>query len=93
MMPAEIHTLSRFRRLRSLAFTVAVVAALAAVYAVVQIHQDNIALRAEVRTMKARGCPGRLQGKSLAGNVWQEVDLTRPKFSTLRCYYAKGVKS
>lgn len=93
MLPVEVHHCSRFPRLRSWAFTVAVVAALVAAYAAVQYHDDNVAQRAELQTLKARGCPGRMQGKILAGNVYQEIDLSRPRFSTLRCYYKVGITS
>lgn len=81
------------RRLVSWGAAVLAVATLLGIYAVVQMYQDSIGLRAEIATMKARGCPSRLQGKVLAGNVWQEVDLLRPRYSSLRCYYSKGVKS
>ncbi|MCR4302117.1 MAG: hypothetical protein NUV51_10940 [Sulfuricaulis sp.] len=88
----EIHrTISH--RLQSWAFAVAVVAAVLGVYIVARIYEDNIALRAEIDAMKARGCPSRLQGQPFAGNHYQEIDLMRPRFSKLSCYYSKGVKS
>ena len=93
MLPVEIHQLTRFHRLKSAAFPVAVVVALAAVYVGVQLYTDNVNLRAEAQAMKSRGCPSRLQGKPFAGNDYKEVDLMRPRYSTLTCLYRSGVKS
>jgi hypothetical protein len=92
MIPLELHPPIR-ETLKNWGAGVILVAVLLGVYAGVQLYEDNVILRAQVQTMKARGCPGRLQGKILAGDVWQDVDLSRPKFSTLRCYYQAGVRS
>jgi len=72
---------------------VVAVVALVAVYALVQYHDDNVALRAEVQAMKSRGCPASVQGRPFIGARYNEIDLSRPRYSTLACYYKAGVQS
>lgn len=78
-------------RLQSWALIVAVAAGSVAVYAAVRTHSEAVALRAEVNAANVRGCPGRMQGKAFAGSRWLAADPARPKFSTLQCYYQRGV--
>jgi len=89
----EVHYTTRFSGLRAALLPVAAVVALVAVYALVQYHDDNVALRAEVQAAKARGCPATMQGRPFIGSRYSEIDLSRPRYSTLACYYKAGVKS
>ena len=79
--------------LQSWAIAILAVAVMLGGYSIVQMYRENLEVRAEIASMKARGCPAKVQGKLFAGSNYREIDLMRPKFSTLSCYYRVGVLS
>ena len=67
--------------------------ALTAVYAVVQLHDDNIAQDHQINRLRAQACPDTWRDMSLAFVTQESVALERPRYSRIACYYAKGVRS
>lgn len=72
-----------------------VVAALSLVmvYALVQLNDENVTLRAENHTIKTTGCAPSMRGRPLAGAKYDQINLTRPHYSALICYYSRGITS
>lgn len=92
MIPRELHHCSR-RPLWRLISPAMAVFALVATYALVQYHQDNVTLRAEVNGYKSRGCPSRWRGKPFIFSAEERINILRPGTVSLACYYKAGVKS
>ena len=92
MLTVEVHRTTA-QSLASWGVAVVAVAAILGTYTVMQMYDDNIALRSEVAAMKARGCPSTVAGKRFVGSRFQAVDLSRPGFTSLACYYKAGMAS
>ena len=90
-MTAELHHLSRFAGLRQWALdwlgAVALVGALLAVYAVVDLYNEAVQARAELEQRKAVACPLELHGQQFAFSAYERVNLARPGTAKLVCFY------
>jgi hypothetical protein len=94
MNRSELHYTTRramfYARARNWLTATATVAALLGVYAVVDLHDRNTTLSNQVAGFQSRGCPETFAGKRFTFSAYETVDLTRPKYARLACYYAKA---
>ncbi len=91
-MTAETHYTTA-HKLRAWGAATVAVAALLAIYSVVQLYRENVDLRGQLAGYKARGCPAALYGRTFTFSAYEEVAISRPRYARLNCFYAKGVQS
>lgn len=94
MINQETHTLSRWSRLvafvRPWVEGFLFVIALLAIHGLVRVNDEAVALRAEVSYMKTVACPQVLGGMNFTFSAFERINLTRPKYARLSCFYAKA---
>jgi len=71
---------------------VAVALILVLVYAVVQLNDDNVELKAKDAKQEAMACPTHLGSMIFSHSGFTKMELGRPGLARLSCYYSKGVK-
>lgn len=79
--------------LRNYMEVLAAILAVGVAYAMVGLIDENTLLRADIQTMRARACPGSIDGKPFAFLSKADLPKTAPGYIRLTCYYRPGVKS
>lgn len=96
MTPLELHATARKQMLldawhKASGYVVAVLAVfcLILLQGYISLQDERIELSQRVNAFKARGCPETLSGKVFAFSAHETVNLARPGYEVLSCYYRR----